>query len=166
GHFRLQTLTIEGVEITSLPQDQAPQWYARLGRKAAKDSNWPLTLAAAQVETRIDSDAYGAWQRLAYGEAQQAGTLTRESLRALLTAYEIAPFPPPTDIVWRVEFAAQYWPAMPDIIQEKTLSQIDVLGRIRETWPTRVRWCETFPDGALAQAACETLPDHNRVFTE
>ncbi|MEM9422121.1 MAG: hypothetical protein AAF986_06420 [Pseudomonadota bacterium] len=140
-----------------LPGHKSARWYQALGEKAALDGLWRVGLKAARHEVRTAPNDSTAWQRLALTAAEAHGNPDQESLRALLNAYEITPFPSPYQMRWRVEFAARYWPSMPDIVQEKTLTQITVLGEIGDAWPIRKAWCDGFTATALKEAACATL---------
>ncbi len=140
-----------------LPDDRSARWYRTLGENAATAQLWDVAAKAARQETKATPQQSASWQRLALAATNAAGRPDREALSALLEAYEVTPFPAPHHMQWRVEFAAAHWRAMPDIVQEKTLTQIRVLGNIGEAWDLRNRWCERFEAKALKDAACETL---------
>lgn len=148
----LSTLSAE-----TLDPDQSPNWYAALFAEAAASDRWALARAAARLETQHAPQQSAAWHRLTLAATQVAGMPDREALRALLEAYRVAPYTAPQDMVWRVEFAAQYWPTMPDIIADHTLTQVTVLGQIGAAQGKRFQWCERFPTGGLKTAVCDTL---------
>ncbi|MGV6819948.1 MAG: hypothetical protein ACWA5T_05560 [Parvularcula sp.] len=140
-----------------LPDGRRSSYYAAIHQAAVLREDWDLAVKAAERESEAAPHGAGAWNRLAYSETMAAGHPTRATLQALLSGYENAPYPAPADMRWRVEFAARYWAAMPDIIQDRTLTQIDILAQQGETWDVRNGWCKTFPEGALKTAACESV---------
>lgn len=135
-----------------------PAYYAALGQMALEAGNYPKALKAARAETVVDALNFSAWQRRAGAATAFAGQPNKEALEALLIAYELAPFTSPTDMAWRVEYASTYEASMPDVLIDLTISQIEVLEEVPETFQMRWDWCKTFPDGALARAACATTP--------
>lgn len=140
------------------PKGRAPDYYIALSQKAGEAGEWALASEAARQAALRAPHEGRSWQRLTYSLTAEALWPTQESLKALMEAYRVAPYPAPTDMIWRVDYAMRYWPAMPNQIQDLTLTQIAALGGIPETFETRRRWCKTAPDGALADAACATTP--------
>lgn len=140
-----------------VPEGRRSAYYAAIHQAAILDEDWDLAVKVAEHETQAAPHKAGAWNRLAYSETMAAGRPTRSTLQAMLSGYENAPYPAPADMRWRVEFAARYWAAMPDVIQDRTLSQIKVLAQQGETWEVRNDWCKTFPEGALKTAACASV---------
>ena len=133
--------------------------------RAAAQSAMPddaLSMARAAVEargpnvTRLHTLTYAA-------TVANDGQPDAEALRALLDSYALQRFASPREMAWRGGFAAAHWSAMPDAIQDLTLEQIAVLAEIGDTWDRRRSWCETFPDGALADAACASVPGVKRA---
>lgn len=150
---------IDAAELESpLTDGRSSAYYARMFDAALAKDAPEMALAAARKETETAPRDYRAWQRLALGTTLTTGRPDRDSLRALMTSYELAPYPGPADMAWRVDFAGAYWPYMPDVIQKLTLTQIAALGDISKSWDRRRVWCKTLPDGALAEAACATVP--------
>ena len=133
-------------------------YYSRYVETALGNGNLGNAHEAALLETGAVPKSYRAWHRRALTAAQLHGSPDQEALRSLIHAYELAPYPGPADMAWRVDFAAAYWPFMPDVIQNLTLGQIEILGEIPKSWDRRRQWCKTLPDSALAEAACATTP--------
>lgn len=133
-------------------------YYARYVETALGNGDLENAHAAALLETRAAPKSFRSWHRRALTAAELNGSPDQEALRSLIHAYELAPYPGPADMAWRVDFAAAYWPYMPDVVQELTLGQIEVLGEIPKSWDRRRQWCKTLPDSALAEAACATTP--------
>lgn len=147
------------IDVATPPASgQAPLYYARYYVEAIRQEQPLNALNAARSETDIVPWEYGAWQRRALAAARTQGQPDRESLRALIRSYELAPYPTPADMAWRVEFAAAYWPMMPDSVHRLTLTQMNALAGIPETWPKRKEWCRSLPQDTLAEVACESVP--------
>lgn len=77
---------------------------------------------------------------------------------SLIAAYRATPYPSPADMAWRVEFSARYQAGLPDRLTELAVGQVEALGAMSSTHARRKEWCKTFPDGALADAVCATVP--------
>ena len=116
--------------------------------------------AEAAVRAAISADPGRAdgYHLLAYARTLRAGTLDREALLALDAAYAAAPFPPPSQMIWRVDLAEAHWGTIPDPLAERTITQVAALGRIGDEWAVRIRWCRASPIEAIAAAACVTVP--------
>ncbi|WOI53832.1 hypothetical protein [Parvularcula sp. LCG005] len=154
--------SFEDVTASTLPQHRGSAYYRALGMRAAARGDLALAHRAAQLETKAAPNAPAAWHRLAHAAAAQNGAPDREALGALLQAYAVAPYVTPSEMEWRVAFAATYWNAVPDSLLRLTVSQIDAMGTIEQSWEVRQHWCRTLPDGALADAACATTPNIQR----
>lgn len=134
-------------------------WYGALAHGAVTVGDFDTAKAALDEALVKDPNNAAAWQLSALVETELNGRPSRKALEALLNAYELAPYPAPKEMIWRVEFAARHWAAMPDVVQEKTLTQMAVLAALHKTLWTRAEWCNQFPTGALAEAACSTIPE-------
>lgn len=148
---------VSQLTVETFPEGRSAIFYAAAYGLAAEDGNWEVARAAAKEETRLVPNRHTAWQRLAHADTAAQGTPGTEALRAYLSSSRIAPYPPPADMRWRVEFAQAYWPAMPNIVQTIVIDHISVLGRMPQTWRIREAWCQNFSVAALKAAACETL---------
>lgn len=149
--------TLAALSVENIPKSRSATFYAAAYSLAAEDENWAVAHALAKAETNVAPDRHTAWQRLAHADAAAQGTPGTEALRAYIMSSQIAPYPPPADMRWRVEFAQAYWPAMPNIVQSIVIDHISVLGRMPQTWRVREAWCQNFSVAALKTAACETL---------
>lgn len=131
-------------------------YYAAVFEEAFAQGDMPLALAAAEREVHRFPRRAGGWHRLAMARTQMNATPDADALMALLTAYDLAPFRPPQEMVWRVNFAARYWPYIPDVLGQATLTQIDALAQIPGTWTVRSAWCWDLRVSALKDRACAT----------
>lgn len=141
----------------TLPSDRQASYYIAVGSGAATEGNWPLAIAAAQLEIEASPDSAEAWNRLTFAETAAAGRPSGASLSALLGGYDAAPFPEPADMKWRIEYAAEHWAFMPDLVQDAVLGDIAILARMPQTQGARYDWCEMFRARALKDAACASL---------
>ena len=126
--------------------------------EAMRSGDAAVALTHAREAASRDPGSADAQHAVVHASLAEAGAPTRETLGALMAAYEAAPFAAAEVMVWRVDLADAYWPAIPDPLAEATLSQIDALGRMGDDWRPRVRWCRSAVTDAIAEAACRTVP--------
>ena len=133
-------------------------YYERYGTEALSLGDPARALAAARLETAADPGSAAAWTRLAYAATLAAGAPTREALLALDRSFAAQPFPPAERQAWRVAYAEANWPAIPDPLAAKVLSQVASLGAAGAQWDARIAWCAGSRVPAIAEAACATTP--------
>lgn len=142
----------------NLPEERSALFYAHQFSEAMEARRFDHALEASRTETDNAPLSHGAWQRRALAATAVNGQPDREALASLLKAYDLAPYPAPADMAWRVEFAARYETSMPDQLTALALTQVQALAGIPESYARRFEWCKTFPDGALVEAVCATVP--------
>lgn len=125
---------------------------------AIRPMNLRIAREASLKSLAIDSMNVTAWNRLAYIDLAANGRVTRNGLAALYQSYEISPFGNPQVMMWRVDFATQVWPSLPDDLRAMTLAQIPVLGRMHSTWDWRIETCRYNPHEAIHSRACAIAP--------
>ena len=144
------------------PPGRSAAWYATYGEAALRAERADWALAAARFETEADPGSSAAWTRRAYAAARVAGRPDREALTAFGAAMDARPFPPAEQIAWRVAFAESAWPAIPDPLAARILTQIEVLEGMNAAWEARVAWCAGSRVERIAEAACATTPGVER----
>ncbi|MEM9233165.1 MAG: hypothetical protein AAGA69_02875, partial [Pseudomonadota bacterium] len=94
----------QGVE-KNLPEGRSALFYAHQFSEAMEARRFGRALEASRAETDSAPLSHGAWQRRALAATAVGGLPDREALASLLKAYDLAPYPAPADMAWRVEFA-------------------------------------------------------------
>lgn len=129
---------------------------------AARAGDWAQALSAAHAQTAHAPEDVSAWHQVTWAATELADGPDRTALGALATAHAYAPFPSPAEMTWRIEYAARYWAAMPEPLARAAVAQLGVMAQLPGTWDRRALWCKGFPDGALADAACASVPGISR----
>ena len=142
----------------ALEPGRSARWYEAYGEATLARGDVSGALDAARLEVEADPGSVDARHRLAYASAAVADGPTRETLGALAAAYELAPYPTPTVMAWRVDLAERYWPAMPDALAKRAVSQVEAMSQAGATWQARARWCRSARAAPIAEAACESVP--------
>jgi hypothetical protein len=96
----------------------------------ALDSEEPLynlSLEATKKSIGLNPRRISNWNRIAYLDAVEHGTLTSDGFDAFRTSFDLAPYGEVSDMKWRLEFANAYWEKLPDDLKKQSLFQITAL---------------------------------------
>lgn len=151
----------------SLPPLPSTAAYEAVAETALDLRPMDLQLAREATLKTLDLDPanVSAWNRLAYIDLAANGRITRNGLAALYKSYEVSPFGNSRVMMWRVDFATQVWPSLPDDLRQMTLAQIPVIGEIHTTWDWRITACRQNPYREIWEPACASAPGIDRPGT-
>jgi hypothetical protein len=152
--------------LAALQTDQPLSYYIAIADEAVKaPATLPVARAATMHILSKDPSDVSSWNRLAFIDVAENGRLTRDGLAALYQSYHVSPYGDLQVMTWRVDFASNIWSSLPMDLKQKTIGQIEVIGKFGISWDWRIENCRYNPVPAIYEAACAIAPGTVRPQT-